>query len=635
VHYEIAATSATPIHVLAGPGTGKTFAMMRRVARLLEEQVSPADLLAVSFTRTAARDLNEQLNRLSVPGATMVHAGTLHSLCFSFLARSSVFDITHRVPRPLLGYEEEFLIIDLAAEYGGKRNVRRLISAYEAAWARLQTDDPGGPASDIDVAFHGNVLDWLRYHKSILIGELVPLTLRFIRQNPAFAEMPTYAHVLVDEYQDLNRAEQQLIDALAGDQSYLVIGDDCQSIYSFRHANPEGIREFPQTHANTLPLTITECKRCPRNIVAMSNALISHESRRTRRVPLVADPSKPDAHVFIVQHDHIDAEVEACAAFVAHHIRSRKGFPAGQVLVLTPRRFLGNRIRDALIARGLNSLSYFAEDPLDNASSASGFCLLTLLVDPQDRAALRAWIGMGSSTGLTGGYRQVRLAAEELQQEPADVLRALEAGTQSLRRTSAVVRRWRDLQQRLADLQGKAGLELVRAIWPQDTDEADDIRLMAEAIAVRIEDPRKLLEELREDVTQPYLPDSQSDVVRVMSLHKSKGLTAGLVVVAGCMEGALPRVDADLPPAAQDAQYEEQRRLFYVAITRATDTLVISSATALPLADAYRSQVTIRRRRMIGGEPVAVTTASPFISELGAAAPPVIRGSDWRARVGF
>src|SRR5213593_1188997 len=90
-HRDIAANPARILHVLAGPGTGKTFAMMRRIARLLEDRVIPQRILAVTFTRTAARDLREQLSGLGVPGADYVRATTLHSLCFSVLSSQEAF----------------------------------------------------------------------------------------------------------------------------------------------------------------------------------------------------------------------------------------------------------------------------------------------------------------------------------------------------------------------------------------------------------------------------------------------------------------------------------------------------------------------------------------------------------------
>lgn len=634
VHLEIAAETGSPIHVLAGPGTGKTYAMMRRVARFLEEDVDPKAILTLSFTRTAATDLRGQLAKLGTKGASEVRASTLHSLCFNLLSQGAVFPLTNRLPRPLLSYEVRYLELDLDS-FGGLKEVRKLLEAYEAAWARLQTDSPGGPSNLIDAAFHTSTLQWLTYHRSMLIGELIPLTIRFVAQNPASVLIPRFQHVLVDEYQDLNKAEQALIEMLSAGASLTVIGDDCQSIYRFRYANPEGIREFPATHVGTVAKSIVDSRRCPPNIATMSNSLIANESARSRQVPLTPNPNRPDADVFVVQHDTLKDEAEAVSAYIVSYLKSHPNLPAGQVLVLTPRRFIGNRIRDLLIGCGRNAMSYFTEDPVQGPTAARGMALLTLMVNPSDRAALRAWLGMGSASGLRGGYRRLIAEAQVLAIEPREMLARLDTGAAAIPHTARLVARWRELNAALTPLAPLKGLELVRAIWPSADESCDDIRLMAEAIAVSVPDAAQILEELRQDITQPYLPDSESDVIRVMSLHKSKGLTASLVVVAGAMAGALPTIDQTLPDAEQDAEYLEQRRLFYVAITRATGTLLISAPMLVPYAQARQAGVSVVRTCWLDGQSHAVVAMSPFVAELGSSCPITLKGNAWRAAVGI
>jgi DNA helicase II / ATP-dependent DNA helicase PcrA len=122
-------------------------------------------------------------------------------------------------------------------------------------------------------------------------------------------------------------------------------------------------------------------------------------------------------------------------------------------------------------------------------------------------------------------------------------------------------------------------------------------------------------------ITQPELP-TNVDYVRVMSLHKSKGLTADLVIVAGAIQGCIPRIERDLTRVEEQRFHEEQRRLFYVAITRPRKILIISSARALPRSAAYRMGVPVR-----GQNPdMARTIASVFIDELGADRPATIQG---------
>ncbi|MGB8989045.1 MAG: ATP-dependent helicase, partial [Candidatus Sulfotelmatobacter sp.] len=347
VHLAIAAYPGTPLRVVAGPGTGKTFALMRRVARLLEAGVSPEEILAVTFTRTAANDLVEKLAALGVAGAENVAAKTLHSLSFGILSRAAVLHALGRVSRPLLDCELDTLVCDLQDQFGGKREVKRLIKAFEAYWARLQHHQPGFPADPNERAFNRTLHEWLIFHQAMLIGEVVPVALDFVRQNPAHPDVPSYQHIVVDEYQDLNRADQSLIDALAGNASVTVVGDEDQSIYGFRFANPEGIAQYPQTHANTHDELLNECRRCPRIVVEMASSLIGRNVRLEPR-PLVVRPQNGNGDVYIVQHDSVEDEIANLAAYVEWYLETRPGVPAGEVLVLANRRLIGNGIRDRI-----------------------------------------------------------------------------------------------------------------------------------------------------------------------------------------------------------------------------------------------------------------------------------------------
>ena len=155
VALQIAATPNTPLRVMAGPGTGKSFAMKRRVARLLEEDVNPRRILAVTFTRNAAASLVTDLHSLGVRGCDNIRAGTLHAFCFALIGQEEVFNFLGRVARPVvtfskagcLQFEGEMILEDLIAEggFGQKRECTKRIRAFEAAWARLQSEVPGWP----------------------------------------------------------------------------------------------------------------------------------------------------------------------------------------------------------------------------------------------------------------------------------------------------------------------------------------------------------------------------------------------------------------------------------------------------------------------------------------------------------
>jgi DNA helicase II / ATP-dependent DNA helicase PcrA len=111
-------------------------------------------------------------------------------------------------------FEAAPLIADLQntiKKFGGKNECKKRIYAFEASWARLQNHTPGWPADDLDRKFHANLIEWLKFHRGMLIGELIPLALNYLKNNPYSDELGKYKHIIVDEYQDLNKAEQTLL----------------------------------------------------------------------------------------------------------------------------------------------------------------------------------------------------------------------------------------------------------------------------------------------------------------------------------------------------------------------------------------------------------------------------------------
>ena len=409
----IAASDQSPLRVLAGPGTGKTYAMKRRILRLLEQETDPRRLLACTFTRTAARDISKEISTLDIDGADKVWSGTLHGLCFSILQRQEVLDATGRSARPLALFEVKFLLQDLRARFGGIKKVEERLRAFEAAWARLQGEEPGWPKDVVDQEFQAVLRDWLRFHGGMLVGEIVPVTLTYMRNNPMCPERSKFDHVIVDEYQDLNRAEQVLIDLLAEQAMLSIIGDEDQSIYSFKHAHPEGITDFHWEHPDTHDETLDVCRRCPVSVVKLANSLIKNNTTYSGR-PLKPQPNNEPGTVHIVQWASLAAEAEGIADYVLKRI-DQESATAGDTLILAPRRQMGHAVRDALGVRGVVAHSFFSEQALDGnpkkpseVAAQESYVLLTLLADPGDGVALRCWCGFGSTTLNEKGWARLR-----------------------------------------------------------------------------------------------------------------------------------------------------------------------------------------------------------------------------------
>ena len=632
----IATSDGKRLRVLAGPGTGKSFAMKRRVARLLEQGQDPERILAVTFTRNAAADLVKDLHALGVKGCEKVHVSTLHSFCFSILNRNDVFEYVNRIPRPLvtiskagsMQFEGGVLLDDLVLgnKFGGKRECTKRILAFEAAWARLQSDDPGWAQNETDQSFHDELIDWLRFHRAMLIGELVPETLRFLRNNPVSDVLTAFDHIIVDEYQDLNRAEQELIDILAGDGASAIVGDPNQSIYSFRHANPEGIEQFNARHPDTHDETLAECRRCPTWVIEMANSVIKNNPSDSKLL-LSPTPQSVGGEVHIVQWESIEQEAQGIVAYV-NWLASQRGYTPGNILLLTPRRRMGYRIRDLLKQRDVPAYSFYHEEALETYSAQRAFALLTLLCNREDRVALRWWLRQGSSSGRSKAYQVLRRHCEVSGDTPRGALEEIFKGTLQLPKAKSLLKQYQELEDAISKMSDLSLPELADKLFPEGEDDLNALREVALMGLSEAENVADLFDHVKTHITQPEVPDG--DFVRIMSLHKSKGLTSKATIIAGCTQGLIPFESFEpdkLTPEEKLAQLQEQRRLFYVAITRCTDVLVVSSFATIDYNIAKQIGVSVQTRTGKGS--VGKTIASQFIDELGASAPKSQKGSTW------
>lgn len=631
---QIARTPRSPLRVMAGPGTGKTRALMQRITWLLtESKVNPQRILLATFTRVAARDLQRELERVKAPSVALRHAGTLHAFCLRALMRAHVPRLTDRNPRLLLDFEERFLLEDLKSpELGDIHSRRRQLRAFEAAWAREQDQQPAWPEKSEDRVFQQLLRDWLDFHQAMLVEELIPTTLRYLRGNPACPELSMFDHVLVDEYQDLNPAEQSVIDLLSQDAKLTVAGDEDQSVYeSFRYAHPQAIAQFHQTHPGTYDVPLRVCRRCPTRVVRMANSLIGNNRRRMERT-LAQNPAAPRGEVHIVQWVDMQAEARGLSDFIQRR-RDSHTLDLGTTLVLCPRRQFGYAIRDALQDRGVDARTFFHQEELegnpkrlDDSKAQQAFALLTLLVAPADRVAVRSWLGFGSDDLGRLAYASVRERCINAGSTLSDVLRALAEGDVRLPGGKVVAERYDMLKRELGRLRDKRGAELCDLLFPADQQWAEPFQSVARELSDGAT-AKAIRRALVRSIVQPELP-THVDYVRVMSLHKSKGLSADTVIVTGCIQGLVPHLDRRLSLHERDVRLEEQRRLFYVALTRTRKTLVLSSVLYLQLALAH----SIGAKVIACSRDLGRTMTSVFIDELGPSCPDPVPGRTWRSQ---
>lgn len=616
--------------IIAGAGTGKSFALKRKVARLLEGGESPGSILAVTFTRTAARDLNNDLRQLGVEGCDLVRACTLHSLCFSILSKHEVFSVMERETRTLLEHEEDYLLSDLSMRLREKvRVLREQLHAFTSAWARLLHEKPGWPNTEEDKQFDEEMISWLRFHKAMLVGELVPLTIRYLRSNPTCPERSQYKHIIVDEYQDLNRAEQELVKLLSEyelpvNRTLTVAGDDDQSIFvTLKYAHPEGIKTFKDEYLGTYEETLLVCKRCPRKVIELANAFIQSTNRKAQPKLLQPSTDAIDGEVVSVQWRMLSHEAAGIATIIASKIASGEVSPE-EILVLTPRKQIGYEISNILNSMGIKAQTCFSDAALKgNKMAQEGYAYLSLLHNRNDAVSLRVLLGITTNDRRKNPYERIRKHCFESGDTVIGTLIKLQSGHAHIPYTESLVERYKIINQRLEALSSMALPAIIDNLFPASIDKVAEIRKLVLSAHEQAEDIHELFNLVNTEIIQPELPEA-NDSVLVLTLHKAKGLTAKMVVIANCLEGCIPYVDDYASEKEKQDALAEQERLFFVALTRTTNILIISSTAIMRRGDVARLSVVPG-----AGWYWFETQPSSFIYMLGQTAPTPIIGEDY------
>ena len=630
-YLNVAAYRGSPLRVLAGPGTGKTFAIMRRVSRLLEEGENPKDILLVTFTRMAAKELVRKVSKLGVAGGDDVTATTLHSFSFSMLQREQVIEATDRTPRPLLNhrskYEMEPLLHDLKYQgLGGIRDLRKNIRAYEAAWAKLQRDEPGWVQTDQEKEFEQKLISWLKFHRSMLLGELIPIALQYLRYNPASPYRMKFKHVIVDEYQDLNKAEQVLIDLLAEDSNLSIAGDDDQSIYGFKYAHPDGIVTFDSSHLNTHDEILVDCKRCPKLIVQVAKELISANNPKRYPKKLHEMSDSVDGEIQVLQWNGPRKEAEGIAKIVKCYVEN-EGITLGEVLILAQRGDIADTIFKELEKLNLEAIDYYNEEIFKGEKLAQErFSLLNLIANPEDRVALRSWLGQGNVDWRANPYSKLRNYCEESGDSPFEALEKMAFGRLNLVGCQPLIDQYQELIDTKQSIRDKTGLELVEGCFPEEIDACRKLRELSLEIIREDTTPKELFKTLMEKISQPEIPQKRSEI-GIMSLHKAKGLEADLVIIPTCVDGLIPSFDERKTPIEQEQQLEEDSRLFYVGITRTKKILILSSI--LYMGDVKAKLMKIKHT--VSGN-LAKVQSSTFLRDLGPSCPKPMKGDEFIKR---
>jgi DNA helicase-2/ATP-dependent DNA helicase PcrA len=586
------------IRVEAGPGTGKTFGLVRRVQRLLHPaggNLRGPSVLVVAFNRVIAKQLSDDIAEClrGSPHDGDPNVLTVHALCLEAIGSSL---------RLLLPHEYEAMVYDILAEYPQLRarytrfaNAEQALRDHEAGHARHS-------------ALMHAAERWLIRHHATLISQVPMLLLAKLRSGDPPNQR--YEHVIVDEFQDLSQSEHELFVRLRGDSgSLLVLGDPRQSIYAFRGNDRDGLAGLPQllSAAADPPITdvqMSECRRCPDVIVRAANHLTDLYPSGPMR-----STSAVEANIHVVTWTSPGREAAGMAAAIA---ANHQRYPAQSHLVMVTRRQFGYQLRERLLALApdLRVDLSFSESLLEGWVAREAFLFFCLLAHP-DAPTWRAWLGYRDSPPAesptppnrnAGSYLNfLTSSADDI---TADKVRALSREEANARRGSGGAHLWDracrfcnlldDVQwdaltpeetidevfrpERWASrpsLQETAFLDL-QAIKDKCRSLLREFRLLRSALTDQ-DQLREVARQVRYQIAtrEPFVVGDEVDI-HVSTLWGAKGVTADNVYILGLVDEAIPGARRDEYPGTDLEFVEEQRRLFYVSLTRSRRTLVLS-----------------------------------------------------------
>ena len=595
-----------PVLILAGAGTGKTRVITHRVAHMIERGIAPSNILAVTFTNKAAREMKERISKL-VPkqpeDAGKATICTFHSLCVRILRRHI----------EKLGYKPNFVIYDDSEQLNVVKKILSHISSRDEkkdAYAVLGIIGKikngalkaGAYADETSVALAKHIVSRyesaLRACNAVDFDDLLLLTLRLFREHPAALEecCKRFRYVMVDEYQDTNGAQFELVHALTQEHRNLcVVGDDDQSIYGWRGAEIANLLDMEKHFREVKVIKLEQNYRSTNNILIAANAVIKNNARR--RGKNLWSQKGDGEKIVLWSFDSDDEE----AQMVVDQIESNRmieQIPWGQHAILFRTNQQSRPFEMALRQAKVKYHLIGGQSFFDRREVRDFLAYLKLFYNPNDDISLLR-IANVPARGLSDNTMQSLLAASQERHcsvyavmRHTDVLasmfsrtrQAVEAFTEFIERMRAALQNEKLPLQLWADkFLDEIGYfnELRRS--EKDPEAAESrIRNLKDLMSSMDGNPPDLtrpaaerletfLEEITLDTEREEEKEARGDAVTLITMHSCKGLEFPHVFVVGLEDGLLPHSRSQV-----EGTLDEERRLFYVAITRAQATLRLS-----------------------------------------------------------
>lgn len=624
------------VRLIAGPGTGKSFAIEERVYWLLSNGVSPDRVFVVSFTRASSRDLRDRIGRYcssrGIQTGGSVSVTTLHSLALRSLRAAGL--LTYPSDPMVMDKWELRYIFD--EEFSNTSRIRRtrceqIRREHEAFWSTGQWGPPNyvppnPPINQVErntfAQFHA---PRTQTYSCVLPGEIIRLCVRNISAgvfNPV-AQL-NIQHLIVDEFQDLNPCDLEFIDSMIQNGVVtFVAGDDDQSIYSFRFASPQGIQNFLINYPTAGDYRISDCFRCTSNIVnAATSVIIAYQlpNRIPKNLNSLYSNANPPLNGYVMRWEFPNAIREAQAIAQSCYDLIQAGMPHRKILILLS--YTDIQLRDLIPALDALKLDY--ERPKANGYTESlegrlALCLLRIIYNRSDYVAHRILLGIPPGVGIatcnsiannvvTNNINFINLFYHPLQ---AGVFNAREIrAIDSARSVCGFTAAWQpsdtlslrnsDFQILLSNILGPTAQQA----WSANTSHLPpDITLeeLKDYIGADTdEQDAAILESLYQRLCMPIpiggvLPQR----IRIMTMHGAKGLSARVVFIPGLEEQIFPGQWRIPYPGL----ILEAARLLYVSISRARAACVLSYS---------RNRVVFGRSRLHVPSRFTICSGGPF-----------------------
>lgn len=592
-----------PLLILAGAGSGKTKVLTVRIAYLLAQGVNPYEILAITFTNKAAKEMKSRVEGLVGDVANRIWLSTFHSFCAKFLR----FELDN-----FLGYNSNFTIYDTSdSQVVIKAALKALnlddkyypvgamLSAISDAKNKLMfASDYRKQARDFYQQKVADVYEYyereLRKNNALDFDDLLLVAVKLLQSNAAVLDKYSkrFKYVMIDEYQDTNHAQYLLAYLLSSHwKNIAVVGDADQSIYAWRGADIQNILDFEKDYPNCTSIKLEQNYRSTKIILDAANAVIDNNEGRPEK-NLWTDKVEGAK----IQHFTAQSEYEE-AAFIGDTIVKKHdihGVPYGDMAILYRTNAQSRVLEEALIKRALPYTMVGGTKFYDRKEIKDVLAYLRVLYNPFDDLSLLRIINVPKrSIGATTVSKLQDYARENgtslfMTLTQLHLVDTIKGKTKEKLEEFGIL-----IFTLVAEMDDKSVLDILEAILdrtgylaqleestdPQDQARAENIgELLSVAKDFQDTNPTGTVEDFLEQVALVNDVDSfeqEESKITLMTLHAAKGLEFPIVFLGGLEEGLFPHSRTLMNPE----EIEEERRLAYVGITRAEKELYISNAT--------------------------------------------------------